>query len=60
MYINDSRKTPGVHVALFSDDTCLYETDRKESFVLRKHQRGLGSMEAWCERWNIKINEEKI
>jgi hypothetical protein len=26
---------------------------------LRKAQRGVNSMAAWCERWNIKINEEK-
>jgi hypothetical protein len=30
-----------------------------ERFVLRKLQRGLGSMETWCDRWNIKINEQK-
>jgi hypothetical protein len=28
-------------------------------FIVRKLQRGLSSMEAWCERWNIKINEDK-
>jgi hypothetical protein len=26
---------------------------------MRKLQRGLNSMAAWCERWNIKINEDK-
>jgi hypothetical protein len=35
-------------------------TDRKEGFVVRKLQRGLRSMETWCERWNIKIYEDKI
>jgi hypothetical protein len=44
---------------IFADDTCLYATDRKEGFVVRKLQRGLSSMETRCERWNIKINEEK-
>jgi hypothetical protein len=34
-------------------------TEHKESYVLRKVQRGLNSMSTWCERWNIKINEEK-
>jgi hypothetical protein len=29
-------------------------------FFFRKIQRGLSSMETWCERWNIKINEDKI
>jgi hypothetical protein len=37
----------------------LYTTDHKEGFVVRKLQRGLSSMKAWRERWNIKINEEK-
>jgi hypothetical protein len=49
----------GVHLALFADDTCLYATDRKEGFIIRKLQRGLTSVEAWCERWNIKINEDQ-
>jgi hypothetical protein len=42
MYINDALQTHGV--------TCLYATDRKEGFVVRKFQRGLSSMETWCER----------
>jgi hypothetical protein len=59
MYINDAPQTSGVHLALFADDTCLYATDRKMGFVIKKLQRGLSSMETWCERWNIKINEDK-
>jgi hypothetical protein len=47
-----------VNLALFADDTCLYATDRKEGYVLRKIQRGLNCMASWCERWNIEINEE--
>jgi hypothetical protein len=43
-------KTHGVHTALFADDKCLYVTDRKEGFVVRNLQRGLNSMETWCER----------
>jgi hypothetical protein len=52
-------QTHSVYLALFADDTFPYATDRKEGFVFRKLQRGLSSMEAWYERWNIKINEEK-
>jgi hypothetical protein len=59
LYINDTPQTPGVNLALFADDTCLYATDLKEDYVLRKIQRGLDSMAAWCKRWNIKINEDK-
>jgi hypothetical protein len=58
-YINDAPQTYGVHLALFADDTCLNATDNKEGFVLRKLQRGLSSMETWCERWKIRINKDK-
>jgi hypothetical protein len=42
-----------------ASDTRLYTTNCKGSFVARKLQRGLSSMESWCERSNIKINEAK-
>jgi hypothetical protein len=41
MYINDAPQTQSVHLTLFADDTSLYATDRKESFIVRKFQRGL-------------------
>jgi hypothetical protein len=59
LYINDTAQTADVNLALFVDDTCLYATGRKEGYVLKKIQFGLNCMEAWCEPWNIKINEEK-
>jgi len=59
LYINDAPQTPGTQLALFADDTCIYATDRKEGFTIRKVQRGLTAMEEWCECWNIKINEDK-
>jgi hypothetical protein len=59
-YTNDTTLTSSVNLSLFADDTCLYATDRKEGYVLRKIQRGLNSMATWCKRWNIKINENKI
>jgi hypothetical protein len=59
LYINDTPQTPGVYLATFADDTCIYTTDRKEGYVLRKLQHGTTSMESRCERWNIKINEDK-
>jgi hypothetical protein len=58
-YKNDAPQKSGVHLALFADDTCIYCTDRKEGYVLRKLQRGLTSTESWCERWNIKIDEDE-
>jgi hypothetical protein len=59
LYINDAPQSPGVHLALFADDTCIYTTDRKEGYVLRKLQRGLTSVGSWCEHCNIRINEDK-
>jgi hypothetical protein len=59
MYINDASQAPGVYLALFAYDTCLYVTDRKGGFVVRKLQRCLSSVETCFEHWNIKINEEK-
>jgi hypothetical protein len=59
MYINYTPQAIGVYLALFADDTCLYATERKEGYVLRKPQRGLNSMVEWSKRWNIRINEDK-
>jgi hypothetical protein len=58
LYINDTPQTPGVYLGLFGDDTCIYATDHKEGYVLRKLQRGLSAIETWSERCNIKINED--
>jgi hypothetical protein len=57
LYINDTPQAPGVYLALFAYDTCIYTTDHKVGYVLRKLQRSLTTMESWCECWNIKINE---
>jgi hypothetical protein len=59
MYVNYTSQAIGVHLAPFADDTCLYATERKEGYVLRKLQHGLNSVEEWSKHWNIKINEDK-
>jgi hypothetical protein len=41
IYIHDTLQISGVCLGLFADDTCIYATDRKEGYVLRKLQRGL-------------------
>jgi hypothetical protein len=33
--------------------------DCKEDYIHRKLQRGLSAIETWCERWNIKLNDDK-
>jgi hypothetical protein len=50
---------PGVHLALFADDTCIYASEKHEHCVLCKLHWGLTAVNSWCEHWNIKINERK-
>jgi hypothetical protein len=57
--INDTPQTPVVYLAFFANNTCISTTDRKEGYVLRKLRHDFISMESWCERWNIKIDEGK-
>jgi hypothetical protein len=38
----------------------IYATNRNKICDFRKLQRGLISMEVWCDHWNININEDKI
>jgi hypothetical protein len=45
IYINDTTQTPGVYLGLFADDTCIYATDSKEGYVLRKLQGSLNDIE---------------
>jgi hypothetical protein len=57
LYTNDAPAAPGIHLALFADDTCVYATEKHERRVLNTLQRGLNAVGSWCQRWNIKINE---
>jgi hypothetical protein len=59
LYINDVPQTPATYLTHCADDTFIYTTDRKEGYVINKLQRGLTSVQSWCERWNIKINAQK-
>jgi hypothetical protein len=59
LYINDTPLSLGVYLGLFADNICKCATDHKEGYVLRKLQRFLSAIVRLCERWNIKINEDK-
>jgi hypothetical protein len=50
LYINDAPQAIDVHLAVFTGDTSLYATQRKEGYAVRKLQPRLDSMAAWCER----------
>jgi hypothetical protein len=51
--------TPRVMQAGVPQGSVLSPILFKEGFIVGKLQRGLSSMEPWCERWNIKINGDK-
>jgi hypothetical protein len=59
LYMNDAPEAPGVLLALFADDTCIYATEKHEHRVLNKLQHGLTAVGSWCLCWNIKVNEGK-
>jgi hypothetical protein len=40
-----------VYLGLFADDNCIYATDHKDDYVLRKLQQVLSAIET-CEHWN--------
>jgi hypothetical protein len=54
MYINDTPQAIGAHLALFADDTCLYATEHKEGYVLRKLQRGLNCVAVLSKRGTLR------
>jgi hypothetical protein len=60
MYINDASQTRGVHLALLTDDTSLYTTDRKEGFVVRIPQRGLSSASQRVNAWISKLMKIRL
>jgi hypothetical protein len=59
LYINEAPAAPGVHLALFADDACIYPAEKHKRRVLCKLQRGLTAVNSWCERWNRKLKEGK-
>jgi hypothetical protein len=54
----DSQSYGGGMVYMLMTPVYIYATDRKEGYVVRKLQRGLGAIETLCERWNINISED--
>jgi hypothetical protein len=58
LYTNNAPAEPGTHLALFADDTCIYEPENNKH-VLNKLQHDLNAVNLWCECWNIKIIEGK-
>jgi hypothetical protein len=58
LYNNVIPQTTAINLALFVDDASLYAIGHKEGYVLRKLQRVLSLMAAWCKQWYIKIKKE--
>jgi hypothetical protein len=48
LYINDAPAAPGIHIALFAGDICVYATEKHERRVLNTLQHGLTAVGSWC------------
>jgi hypothetical protein len=59
MPLSQDSQTLGTDLVLFADDTCVYTTDRKEGYVLRKFHHSYTPVEPWCVHWNVKLTEDK-
>jgi hypothetical protein len=46
LHINDAPAAPGIHLVLFVDGTCIYETEKHERRVLCKLQRSLTAIKS--------------
>jgi len=46
LYINNTPQNPGVYLALFANEICIYTTDYKEGYVFIKLQCGSTSIES--------------
>jgi hypothetical protein len=49
LYINDTPQTPRVYLALFSNDTCVYTTDREEVMFS-------GNFNAVSSQWSCGVS----
>jgi hypothetical protein len=47
LYTNDAPEAPANQFALFSDDTCIYGTEKHERRVFCKLQHGLVAVRPW-------------
>jgi hypothetical protein len=48
LYVNNASVAPGINLSLFTDDTCIYMTEKHECRVLCKLQCDLTAVKSWC------------
>jgi hypothetical protein len=49
LYINGAPAAPGIHIALFVENTCVYATEELERPILNKLQLGLTAVGSWSQ-----------
>lgn len=59
LYINDIPKIPGVHYALFADDTAIYTSSPRLTRITQLLQSAINALGHWCRNWRIEVNPEK-
>jgi hypothetical protein len=55
LYTDDGPVTPGNHIALFLDNTCVFTSEKHECCVVWTPQCGLIAVKSRSECWSIKI-----
>ncbi|CAD6232618.1 GSCOCG00006977001-RA-CDS, partial [Cotesia congregata] len=58
-YINDIPKDNNTNLALFADDTALYNVSGNKRIALDRLQKYLDTLIQYYTKWKIKINEAK-
>ena len=59
IYINDLPNSKNCCLAIYADDTALYASSRRPDAIINKLQSGLNKINKFCNKWKIKLNENK-
>ena len=59
IYTADIPTHPNTVIATFADDTCILSDNQDPSRTSQILQEHLSSIQTWCRRWRMKVNEAK-
>jgi hypothetical protein len=50
----------GVSQSQYADDTWIYGSARTDMEAVRKVQKAVNDVEAWCRKWRLRLNGDKL
>jgi Reverse transcriptase (RNA-dependent DNA polymerase) len=59
IFINDIPKPCNAEIGIYADDTVIYRSSPSISCLTRRLQEGLDDLQAWYQKWRVKINVTK-